>query len=125
MSATELQLQTGPYRTTYRGTEITRASTKNEWVNYGEILKRVDEAKQWAIGDWLVDGKRHYGDGLYQEAEKVLGIPERTLENLKQISAKFEITRRHVNLSWSHHYEVSSIKQLGIVYSDKTVVTPM
>ncbi|MEX0727743.1 MAG: hypothetical protein WD065_15810, partial [Planctomycetaceae bacterium] len=30
---------------------ISRA--KNGWENYGEILRRVDEAKQWAIGDWL------------------------------------------------------------------------
>ncbi|MCK4786676.1 MAG: hypothetical protein KAV87_23150 [Desulfobacteraceae bacterium] len=22
-----------------------------------------------AIGDWLCDGKRHYGDGLYEKAE--------------------------------------------------------
>ena len=60
----ELQLKTGPYKTTFVGTEITRASTPDEWQNYGEILKRIDEAKQWAIGDWLVDGKTHYGDGF-------------------------------------------------------------
>ena len=118
MSATELQLQTGPYRTTYRGTEITRASTKNEWVNYGEILKRVDEAKQWAIGDWLVDGKRHYGDGLYDEAEKILGYDKGSLQNFKSISDSFQISLRNENLTWNHHKEVSSIKQLEIVYSE-------
>lgn len=37
-------------------------------------------------------------DGLYQEAEKISGIPHRTLETLKQISERFEITRRLVNL---------------------------
>lgn len=94
------------------GTEIIRPSMPDEWRNYGEILKRVDEAKQWAIGDALVEGKRHYGDGVYREAENVLDIPHRTLENLKQISDKFEITRRHVNLTWSHHYEVASLKQI-------------
>ena len=82
----ELQLQTGAYRTTYIGTEIIRESTLNEWRCYGEILRRVDEAKQWAIGDWLSDGKRHYGDGLYKEASEILGVDSRTLENLKQIS---------------------------------------
>lgn len=119
----DLQLWTGPYRTTFVGTEITRVSTKDEWRNYGEILKRVDEAKQWAIGDWLVDGKNHYGDGLYEEAEKVSGVPYRTLENLKQISDKFEITRRHVNLSWSHHYEVSSLKTIEIDDDDKAYLS--
>lgn len=108
----ELQLRTGPYRTTFVGTEITRQSTPDEWRNYGEILKRVDEAKQWAIGDWLVDGKRHYGDGLYEEGEKILGIDHRTLEGFKQISSRFEITLRNVNLTWNHHKEVTSLKQI-------------
>jgi len=42
----ELQLQTGAYRTTFIGTEIVRESTQKEWRCYGEILRRVDEAKQ-------------------------------------------------------------------------------
>ena len=109
---TELQLQTGAYRTTYIGTEVLRPSTIQEWKCYGEILRRVDEAKQWAIGDWLADGKRHYGDGLYKEASEILGLDSRTLENLKQISDKFEITLRNVNSTWSHHKEISSIKQI-------------
>jgi hypothetical protein len=52
---------------------------------------------------WLVDGKRHYGDGLYQEAEKILGVPQTTLRNLKSISAMIELSRRCNNLTWGHH----------------------
>jgi len=107
----ELQLRTGPYRTTFVGTEITRVSTQAEWQNYGEILKRIDEAKQWAIGDWLVDGKTHYGDGLYERASKIIEYDKRTLEGFKYIAEKYEITLRNVNLSWQHHKEVSSIKK--------------
>ena len=110
----ELQLRTSAYLTTFVGTEIIRQSTLDEWRKYGEILKRVDEAKQWAIGDWLKDGKKHYGDGLYKEAEKITGLEERYLQNLKQIADKFEITHRCVNLSWVHHREVSSIKAIEI-----------
>lgn len=108
----ELQLNTGPYKTTFIGLELKRESTEKEWNNYGEILKRIDEAKQWAIGDWLCDGKKHYGDGLYEKASEVLGIEKRTLENIKQISDKFEITRRHVNVSYSHYCETSSLKTI-------------
>ena len=39
------------------------------------------------------------------------------------ISAMIELSRRRDNLTWGHHAEVSSIKQLEIVYPDKTVVT--
>ena len=72
----ELILKTKCYLTTRVGTQVTRKSTKTEWETYGEILRRVDEAKQWAIGDWLVDGKRHYGDGLYKQAAEITGLDE-------------------------------------------------
>jgi len=70
-------------------------------------LKRVDEAKQWAIGDWLVDGKRHYGDGLYGEASKILGIGEHELSRQKRMSQFFEFGVRTPKLSWRHHYEIT------------------
>ena len=82
--STELILTTQCYLTTQVGTQITRESTQAEWETYGEILRRVDEAKQWAIGDWLVDGKRHYGDGLYKRAADITGLTEGTLRNLRQ-----------------------------------------
>jgi len=112
MEKNELQLRTGAYLTTFVGTEIIRESTKDEWINYGEILKRVDEAKQWAIGDWLCDGKRHYGDGLYKKAGKILEIDESQLRKIKSISERFEMLLRSNNLSWNHHYQVISIKKI-------------
>lgn len=66
---------------------------------------------QWAIGDWLVDGKSHYGDGLYERAADVLGVEKRTLENMKQIAETFTFTYRYVNVSHTHHYAVANIKK--------------
>ena len=71
--------------------------------------------RQQRNGDWLVDGKRHYGDGLYQEAEKVLGITYNDLARFKRMSESFEICKRLHNLTWGHHYEVASIKKTEIV----------
>src|SRR3990167_3231733 len=98
----ELQLQTGPYRPTYIGTEIVRKSTKKEWQTYGEILKRVDEAKQWAIGDWLLDGKSHYGDGLYEEAADITGLTQDYLRKQKSMAECFVLSDRTnaTMLSW-------------------------
>lgn len=112
MGKNELVLQTGPYRTTFVGTEVTRASTMEEWCMYGEILRRVDEAKQWAIGDWLVDGKRHYADGLYEKASKILLIDDNQLRHYKSVSERFELCLRKHNLLWSHHKEVASLKHI-------------
>jgi N6-adenosine-specific RNA methylase IME4 len=114
MENNQLELQTKCYRTTRIGLEIIKPSTEQEWGQYGEILKAVDEAKQWAIGDWLVDGKRHYGDGLYEKAKYILGIGEGTLRNQKSIAEKFELSQRYDNLTWVHHSTVASIKKIEI-----------
>lgn len=117
----ELVLKTGPYRTTLIGTEIVRKSTADEWKKYGEILRHVDEAKQWAIGDWLVDGKRHYGDGLYKNALGIFGeeYKEQTLRLLKSISENIPLLKRFNKLTWSHHMEVASLKTVEIVKDKK------
>lgn len=108
----ELQLNVGAYKTTFTGIEIVRDSTIKEWENYGHILKRIDEAKQWAIGDWLKDGKKHYGDGLYEKASLVLGIEVGKLKQYKSTSDNLETCLRKHLLTWSHHYELLSIKKI-------------
>jgi hypothetical protein len=68
-----------------------------------------------------VDGKRHYGDGLYQEAEKIPGVPYNDLARFKRVSEQFEISRRQLNLTYSHHIEVASIKQITEVKGKLTL----
>lgn len=109
---TQLELQTPCYRITRVGLEIVKPSSEKEWGIYGEALKAVDEAKQWAIGDWLVDGKRHYGDRLYERAESVLGYHYQDLAKFKRIADLFGIKERSLNLTFGHHYEVASVKKI-------------
>lgn len=59
-----------------------------------------------------MDGKRHYGDGLYREAEKLLRVGQSQLKTLKSTSIHIELCLRKHELSWSHHYEVVSLKQI-------------
>ena len=55
-------------------------------------------------------GKRHYGDGLYKEAARILDVDSRTLENCKQIADRFsEITLRNVDLTYNHQVAVWDI----------------
>ena len=109
----ELTLKTKCYLTTQVGTQVIRQSTKVEWEAYGEILRKVDEAKQWAIGDWLVDGKRHYGDGLYKRAAEITGMAEQTLRLHASMATQFEMLMRINNLSYQHHREAASIKLIA------------
>ena len=64
------------------------------------------------FGEFDADGKRHYGDGLYKEAEGILGYSQGALRNFKSLSEQIEMSWRHDKLSWQHHYEVASIKQV-------------
>ena len=75
---------------------------------------------QWAIGDWLVDGKSHYGDGLYERAAEILGLENSgTLRNLKSMSELFELSYRYDNVSHTHHMQVASLKKVSKSKSGK------
>jgi N6-adenosine-specific RNA methylase IME4 len=106
----ELQLKTGVYRATLTGLEVLGESTPEQWRNYFKLLIQVGEAQQWLIGDMLVDGKKHYGDGLYKQAAEITGYDANKLRQYKSISERFEMLLRSNKLSWNHHYEVASIK---------------
>lgn len=106
----ELLPHASPYRLTKTGFEIQRATTPEEWEAAGEGLRLIDEAKQWAIGDWLVDGKTHYGDGLYARAKAVSGYEEDALRHLKSLADRFELCSREHNVSWKHYQTVAPIK---------------
>jgi len=83
----------------------------------------VDEAKQWAIGDWLVDGKRHYGDGLYKRAAEITGLHPNTLEQFASNASRYELLCRHKDLTFQHHKEAASIKTIGTDKSGKLYLT--
>jgi len=110
--ANDLQLTTPAYKITRTGLDIQRATTLDEWRRYGDALKAVDEAKQWAIGDWLVDGKSHYGDDTFEQASELLDIDESTLRHYYRTAYHFPLVRRTHKLKHEHHKTVASIKLL-------------
>ncbi|MBM4076211.1 MAG: hypothetical protein FJ267_11280 [Planctomycetes bacterium] len=98
----------GPYQFTRSGLVVSGDSSHEQWEKCGEGLKAVDEARQWAIGDWLNDGKRHYGDGLYKRAAEITGLTEDSLRGFASMASRFELCLRKHNLSFQHHKEVQS-----------------
>ena len=108
-----MDIHNGPYELTVCGLQLSEKSTVQQWEQCGHALRQVDEARQWAIGDWLCDGKRHYGDSLYERAAAVTGLEEKTLRNLKSLADKFELSRRRDKLGWNKHEAVAGIKLTG------------
>ena len=105
-----MDMNPGPYELTVCGLELSGESTPQQWEECGQALRQVDEARQWAIGDWLCDGKQHYGDGLYERAAGITGLAEKTLRMFASLSSRFGLSRRLDNLGWNHHHEVVSLR---------------
>lgn len=83
--------------------------TFEEWTNVGAWLLHVGRAINWAIGDWLADGERRYGE-TYAQAADVTGYEEPTLMTMAWVARKVTTSIRSENLSWSHHREVASLE---------------
>ena len=64
---------------------------------------------QWGLGDWLQYGNVRFGE-RYTRAARITGYDVQTLMNMVYVAAKFEISRRRENLSWSHHESVASLE---------------
>jgi hypothetical protein len=80
----------------------------DEWQQIGERLLTVASSSAWWIGDWLLFGQRVYAD-RYQIAVANTGFDYQTLRNYAWVASRFDPTRRHENLSFSHHAEVASL----------------
>jgi N6-adenosine-specific RNA methylase IME4 len=118
-----MDMNPGPYELTVCGLELSGDSTPQQWEECGKALRQVDEARQWAIGDWLCDGKRHYGDGLYKKAQEITGLDSGTLRQFASLSSRFELLSRNNNLTFKHHREVASIKLTGTKADDTLFVS--
>jgi hypothetical protein len=106
----ELMLQKqGVFIPTPTGLVATGNATVYEWRDFGKQLRQVTGAVQWLIGDWLNYGETRYGE-KYKEAIEATGYDYQTLANEKQISRRFELSRRRENLSWAHHAEVAGLR---------------
>jgi N6-adenosine-specific RNA methylase IME4 len=97
-----------PGKVTQVGLELPDGLTFEEWNGIGECLQGVDRSLQWWIGDWLRFGESRYGE-KYAQAVEVTGKDYDTVAAAKRVADRFEITRRRVNLSWSHHAEVAAL----------------
>ena len=72
----------------------------------GKSWLRSTRPANGGLGDWW--NACAWGDG--KDACEALGINYGTAQNCGQIAATFDFTRRRVNLSFSHHYEVCPIE---------------
>lgn len=87
------------------GWALSTELTQDQWRQAGAMLAKVEQSKQWWLGDWWNAGK--WGDG--QEACEQVGVEYQTAQNAGWVCRAFEISRRREILSFKHHAEVCAI----------------
>jgi modification methylase len=81
----------------------------DDWESIGIGLTRFAINILWWIGDWVNYGDSHYGE-RHAQAIGITGLDYQTIIDAAWVAGKFQLTRRRVNLSWSHHREVAALE---------------
>jgi len=91
------------------GIEFRQDLSFDEWNDLGQKLAPVGKAIGFIIGDWINYGEKRYGE-KYGEALAKTGLSYQTLQNYAYVARKLEISCRHENLGFEHHYVVAKLK---------------
>jgi len=81
--------------------------TVESLIRMGHTFVRMEDSKQWWIGDWWNRLDRKYG-----ESQKIcddVGLNITTTKACGNVANRFEIGRRRPDLSFNHHREVCSV----------------
>jgi hypothetical protein len=83
-----------------------------EWKEYGRNLGRIEKIYMWKVGEWWAYGEINYGEKTsITKSDDWDGPSYQTCEDAGWVFKKFHFSRRHENLSWSHHREVAGLDE--------------
>lgn len=92
------------------GLLFTQGVRFNKWEAIGQQLISVTESTTWWIADWIAYGEETFKD-RYREAVQRTSLNYQTLRNYVWVARRFDLSRRHDNLSFGHHAEVATLEQ--------------
>lgn len=99
-------LSLGAFTLTKTGLDIKGKPSFEEWERCGALLRRMEGAVNWWVGDWINFGETAYGE-KYAQALEATGMEYGTLRNVAYVAAN--VSRRRDSLPWSHHAEVAAL----------------
>ena len=79
------------------------------YIQIGKDLSRVSNDVQFIIGDWILFGKKSYGE-KYKDALVVTGLDYSTLRDYASAANRIPLASRNPNLDFSHHRTVAKVK---------------
>src|SRR3954469_2481785 len=100
----------GPLAGTPSRLQLENDLTFENWLGIGRRLSRITNASPWWLGDWLIYGRRAYGE-RYKAALDVTVLDYQTRQIYAWVARKFPVSRRRDRLSFQHHAEVASLAE--------------
>lgn len=97
-----------PFSITPIGLEAVPEATFDDWKDFGKLLKGIDTARQWIIGDWLNTGEARWGE-KYKDALLETDYEYQTLADYAWVCSKVSFSIRNRNLSFAHHRVIAPL----------------
>jgi hypothetical protein len=82
----------------------------DKWLSIGRHLAITASSSAWCLGDWLIYGENFF-NGRYRDAIEQTSLDYKTLRNYAWVARRFQLSRRHEDLSFGHHAEVASLPE--------------
>lgn len=116
----------GAYRLRKTGIEMEQAADFEDWERVGMLLRQMEGALQWMIGDWYVHGEHMWGS-MYSSKAQALGFEQKTLRDYAYVARNVQLSIRIDNLTFAHHQVVASEEEqmqlLYLRYAETTGIT--
>jgi N6-adenosine-specific RNA methylase IME4 len=91
------------------GLGVRGTPSRAEWEACGVLLRRIEGAVQWWIGDWLNYGEKAYGE-KYTEAEDLTELERGTLKNYAYVASRIQTSLRNDDLPYHVHVAVAPLE---------------
>lgn len=98
------------------GLEIPSDFTEDEWEEIGQVLRGIDTAIQWILGDWTnwyVERQNPVDDNargeLYNKVATRFDLNKNTLQTYAWIARQVGVSIRVETLSFTHHRQVAKL----------------
>lgn len=98
-----------PFGATPVGYELSYNQTFEQWQADGEKLNLIDKWKNFAIGDWLLQGVNRFGEVCYQAVDEFGWGSHSKLTKLVWVARNVPPENRNMGLTWTHHHHVASL----------------
>ncbi len=86
-------------------------TTKSAWTKRLTRLSQLNNSVQFLIGDTIIAGQDtgYIGKNQYDEAEKITGIPKKTLKQYVWVCKKIAPDNRNAELNFTSHKQLASL----------------